>query len=471
MFYTTHSSRRKSDAAALPALALTLLLSAISGQAHAADTFGSYAKPYAATSYWNSMPVAPVLGNSGIPTSQYYPLVGESSSSTGVFQAKSTDGPVVVTSDDGGPWDPDSGTRHDVTIPHWPADTKPAAGGDGHADIIDPIAGVVYSFWLLKYDQGRWKAEQVTWSKLDGGGWPDPAHYYQGSRAAGVASSAGLIRTAEMSDGQPYFHHALTMSMTNNGLSAKPTYIFPATSADGNAATTNTGPFPEGGLMMLPASFDAQALSNPMLRRVAETLKRYGAYVTDRNYGTPYEIYAEIGSGFDLNKNGWDQAAANDLEKMRVAMRQVVSVGGWVDGNGATFTPDNNLNILSMRGKWQAQSSMPVAPFDTMQQGVVFPAAPTQAVQMNNWNQGLPVTTWGIPAPGTKMRVTAVTTGGGKFRLRATNGSGTLFDTNNMDNGQYVDIAWPGPGTSYWLYATSAVNQVSSVSVTVKKAP
>ncbi|MGC8035661.1 hypothetical protein ACP3WA_26485, partial [Salmonella enterica] len=77
-------------------------------------------------------------------------------------------------------------------------------------------------------------------------------------------------------------------TMTYNGLSAKPTYVFPATSADVNAAKVNSGPFPEGALMMLPPSFDTSKITNEEVRRIAETLKRYGAYVIDANDGTPF---------------------------------------------------------------------------------------------------------------------------------------------------------------------------------------
>ena len=78
-------------------------------------------------------------------------------------------------------------------------------------------------------------------------------------------------------------------------------YVFPATAADGNAATTNTGRIPEGALMMLPYNFDVSQIANPAVRKVAQTLKVYGAYVVDRNVGVPFTI---SGTGFGAYNGG-----------------------------------------------------------------------------------------------------------------------------------------------------------------------
>src|SRR5690606_36727540 len=107
-----------------------------------------------------------------------------------------------------------------------------------------------------------------------------------------------LIRKHEIDNGDSMYRHALAMSLSFNALSPNPTYGFPATSADTNAARENSGRIPEGALMMLPPSYDTQKIVTPALRKVAETLKTYRAYVVDRNFGTPYFIYVENGAGF-----------------------------------------------------------------------------------------------------------------------------------------------------------------------------
>jgi hypothetical protein len=224
----------------------------------------------------------------------------------------------------------------DITITHWPADVMPVEGRDGHAEIVDPSTGIIHSFYQLRHIDGRWRARMYAWTRLDGRGWTDPAHYYQGARAAAVSSMAGLIRKHEVADGDIAYRHALAMSITYNALSAKPAYVFPATSVDTTSATTNSGSIPEGALVMLPESFDTQRISNRALRKVAETLKIHGGYVVDRNRGAPFAIYVENGSDLTLHRGGWDNAVADDLERIRRALRQVVSARGWLDGNVAS---------------------------------------------------------------------------------------------------------------------------------------
>ena len=227
--------------------------------------YGTYLRPFAVNSLWNSRPVNPVFGTFVIPTSSYFPAISSGAYSTGVFLAASTDQAMTVVGTGStatttvGVADPDSGGSRVVTIPRWPADVLPATGTDGHADIVDPITNIIHSFWQLKQVNGQWRAALYSWSKLSGNGWGDPAHYYQGARAVGIPASAGLIRKDELKDGLPTFPHALAMSLTFNALSdgvTNPAYVFPATSAD-NSASANTGAIPQGALLMLPPSFDS----------------------------------------------------------------------------------------------------------------------------------------------------------------------------------------------------------------------
>lgn len=264
----------------------------------------TYDRPFGVNSLWNIRPRQVALGYSVIPTSKYYPLVGTGQYSTTAFEAKPTDSPVTVYPPAGkyGVWDPDSESNlPSITIPHWPADTVPASGTDGHADIVDAANGIVHSFWQLRNTGGRWTAVQYAWSRLDGRGWGDGVHYFQGSRAAGVPSMAGLIRKNEINDGASQYYHALAMSLTYTGMSGDNQYQFPATSGD-RTWKENSGNFPTGSLLMLPPSFDESKITNRDLRKVVKTLKTYGAYVVDRNVGTPFYIYVENGTNFTLHK-------------------------------------------------------------------------------------------------------------------------------------------------------------------------
>ena len=457
----------RASGASVFTMILTLILLLGTSQTATAQTWGTYLKPFAVNSFWNSRPVSPTFGSFVIPTAEYLPAIAEGVWSTGVFLSSASDGAVTVKGLPGKPgvWDPDSETFHEVTIPHWPASVVPAAESDGHADIVDPILGIVHSFWQLKHQDGQWIARQYAWTPINGRGWGDPAHYFQGARAAGVATMAGLIRKHEVTDQQNLYRHALAMSLTFNALSANPTYIFPATSADTNAATTNTGQIPEGALLMLPPTFDTQQITNLKLRKVAETLKVYGAYVVDRNHGTPFSIYVENGSGFKLLEGSSDTVTTAELDKIRLALRQVTGVVGWLDGNGTPYYPGKNLNLLSMRGTWQLQSGTTVGVFDTWAQAVVFPTTPNATTQVNYSNRGMSPVSWALPIMGVNYRLTAHTTGGAKLHLqvydKAT--STTVFDSGELADQQAVTFTWKAKNPTLIVRAISGVGQPSSV--------
>ena len=430
-------------------------------------TWGQYAIPFAVDSLWNSKPVAPVFGTFVIPESDYFPAVAEGQWSTGVFLSSASDRAVTVTGLPGGKglWDPDAEAYHDVTIPRWPGTVIPASASDGHADIVDPIAGMIHSFFQLKFQGGRWTASQYAWTRIDGRGWGDPAHYFQGARAAAVPTMAGLIRKHEVNDGRPTYLHALAMSLTFNALASKPTYVYPATSADTNAATTNTGAIPEGGLLMLPTSYDTQKIANPDLRKVAETLKVFGAYVVDRNYGTPFAIYVENGSGYNLHKGGWNNAVAAELNRIRQSLRLVVSTSGFVDGNGRRFEPNKNLNLLSMRGPWSIQSGAAAGKFDTWAQTVVFPGSSTRTVMVNYSSRGMNPVSWALPSAGTQYRLTVIAASGAKMQLQVIDKATgkKAFDSGELGNSQSSTFIWPAGTTAITLYVMSGVGSGSSV--------
>jgi hypothetical protein len=391
-----------------------------------------------------------------------------------VFLSKSDDAPVAVGGLPGtkGLWNPDSESFQDVTIPRWPSEVTPAGGSDGHAEIVDPASGLIHSFFQLRFQNGKWMAGHYAWSRIDGRGWGDPAHYFQGSRAAGVPAMAGLIRKHELADGQPLYRHALAMSLTFSGLSARPAYVFPATSADASAATTNYGKIPEGALVMLPASFDMQQIKTAALKKVAETLKVYGAYVVDRNYGTPFSIYVENGSAFTVHPGGWKVDAAADLDRIRQALRQMESASGWLDGDGRQYGLQRNLNLLSMRGPWRIESGSVPGVFDTWSQAVVFPETPAPTVQVNDSARGMNTVAWAIPTGGSRMQLTAFCTGGAKLRLqlRDKSSGAVLVDSKELGNAEGVTFAWPVAPVAISVRAVSGVGGPSSARGTLRLA-
>lgn len=438
--------------------------------------FGTFERPFSADSAWNSRPVSPVLGAGTIPTSTYSPSVASGVWSSAAFKATAADGAMVVTgATSAGVWDPDAEVyRPSITIPHWPANTVPATGADGHAEIVDTTTGIVHSFWKLKKVNGAWTAQQYAWTPLAGRGMGDPSHWFQGARAAGTSTLGGLIRIHEANDGDTMYRHALAMSLTFNGLAPSPTYRFPATSSDSNAATANTGVIPMGSLMMLPASFNAQALATPELRKVAETLKAYGAYVVDRNTGTPFVIYVENGSDFKLHKNGWSNSTAADLEAIRAALRPLASASGWVDGNGAASTAVTNtaLNLLSMRGSWYRTKGTVSGSFDTWRQELVFPATTTLIEQANATGRAFANLNWATPRAGDSYRLTATTTGFATFRMTITDKTSNtvVYDSGDLSNGQTATFAWPTANFKVTTWAKSGTQNVEgSVKASLQK--
>lgn len=432
--------------------------------------FGSFNYPFAANSPWNIRPINPTFKTFEIPKSSYFPAISSGAYSTAAFLAKPTDAPMVVygkTSN--GVWNPDAEKyQPSITIPHWPADTFPATGSDGHADIIDEQAGIIHSFWQLKKVGDKWTTQLYAWMPLKGRGWADPAHYYQGGRAVGIPSIAGIIRKHEVDDGKPTYEHALALSLTYNALSPNPTYVYPATSADNNAATTNYGQIPEGALLMLPSNYDSSKVASPALRKVIETLKKYGAYVVDRNDGTPFAIYVENGSTFKMSNLAWDNAVANELQRIRGSLKQVVGASSWIDGAGkATVSPlivPQDLNVLSMRGNWIKSSGEVIGTFDTLTQSLVFPVTnKVKTVMTNSSGRSLTSVNWAKREAGKEQKFTVKATGGATLSMTVYSGSNVVLKTASLGNGESARFIWPNGG---WitLTATSGLGQASSVS-------
>jgi hypothetical protein len=434
-----------------------------------------YTKPFATNSLWNSRPISPSFSDFVIPLAKFNPLIDSGIYSSGCFFADDKSGPMIVKPIPGskGVYDADAETSlPQVEISHWPADLVPAAGGDGHADIYDVSTGIIHSFWRLKNINGVWTANLYAWSPINGSGWGDPSHYYHGARAVGIGACAGIIRKHEYTSSDPIYPHALAMSLDTTG--AAPGYVYPATSADHYSAT-NIGKIPEGALVMLPPSFNVSQLKTPELIKIANTLRVYGAYVVDGNYGTPFVIYAETGSGLNLHKNGYNLKAANELHLIRQSLRMVTSVKSWIDASGRAFIPEKNLNILSMRGPWGVKRGTVwdkadplVGKFNTWKQAVVFGPTTSRISQSNPSGRSISQISWAKPIAGEKFKLTAITTGGGQLRLIMYDQQWkTRVDTYDLANGQSASFVWPAGELYFSLYATSGIGPSSSVSGTL----
>lgn len=438
------------------------------------NNFGSYYRLFSSNSPWNSRPVNPVLGSNQVKkpllNPNWIPSITDGTYSVGVFMGKAGDKPMTVYGRNAvGVSDPDSGKRHNIVIPRWPNDVVPSPGSDGHADIVDTVTGIIHSFYQLKYANGSWTATMYAWTRVDGNGWGNAEHWSQGVRASGTVPAAGLIRLHEIDDGLPNYRHALAMSLPSHTLAngiTRPSYVAPATTTDSTAAL-NTGVIPMGARLMLPASFDANSLSTPQLRKIANTLKMYGAFVVDRNYDTAFSIYVENGSNFKIMPNGvWNNQVVADLEKIRAALRELVSAPKWLDGYGNTLNVNTQQSLLSMRGTWVVNGATVAGPgtFDTWQQSVVFPNTAKRLSQVN-YSTGLSQVSWAKVPAGTRMRFTAKTTGGASSRLQLKVAGVQVFDSGYLLNGNSATFTWPSAASSLISVAVlseSGVNMASS---------
>lgn len=431
-------------------LTFGILAVASLAQAQTAPAFGTYQKPFSADSLWNSYPVNPVFGAYQIPdtATSWDPVIAQGRWSTGIFEAKATDAPMVIYPRAGraGVWDPDGEVLHNtITIPRWPAVTVGAAGSDGHADIVDAVGNKVYSIWQLQKDtSGRWTAHTIGWSPLSGSGWANPAHYHQGARAAGVPTSAGMIRKHEVNDGKDLYEHALAMSLDFTALTAAPDhFIYPATSGDTTVARANTGQIPEGARVMLPPSFNEALITDPRLRKVVKTLKKYGAYVVDRNDSTPFNIYVENGADWSYLFQSHQQ-----LDWIRQQLRQVTSQSGFVNGVNVARAPDSNVNLLSLRGYWKVNSGLATEAgfYDTFSQSLKWGRTTTYMKQTNYAGGGLGRVKYAGPTAPNRYYFGVESIGGARVSMTILVNSVPQLTTPMLGNGQSQIVVWPAGG-------------------------
>lgn len=431
--------------------------------------FGTFNRPFNINSLWNLRPRQVSLGSAVIPVSTYFPLVGTGAYSSSAFEAKPTDSAMTVYPAPGraGVWDADAqSVVPSVTIPRWPASTVPSSGADGHADIVDESTGIIHSFWQLRQVNGQWTATQYAWADLDGRGWPDGVHYFQGARAAGVPPMAGLIRKNEINDGASQYYHALAMSLTYNGMSGTMQYVFPATSGD-TTFRENSGSFPTGALMMLPPTYDESKIANPDLLKVVKTLKTYGAYVVDRNHGTPFYIYVENGSDYTLHRGGWNSAVGEELQRIRAELRQVLHAKEWVNIYGEPVQTVEPIGILHMRGSWTPLNGGARPKYDSMLQGVVFGSTDRAYTFEAESGRSISHVNWSQPVKGKIYEFRVQATNGARAHLRFWGAGAEQFNSKSLGDGQKFRFVWPDVDGLSILGVTSGVGSGSSVKATL----
>ncbi len=426
------------------------------------------AKPallFAAQSPWNLTPVAPVLGKDVVPAAKQKPWIEEAAYASKIFVATAGDAPVTVRAKQIA----NALEGADVFIPRFPADTVPATGSDGHCEILD--GDDLHSFFKLRKSAGQWICDKYAYSSVSGSGWGTVANP-DNSRAAGCSTAGGLLLKSER--GMQVVPHALAIGLDKNGIKAGP--VWPATLED--YAGGYTGPFQIGSLLMLSASFDAEALALEESRTIARTLKLYGGRVVDATQDT-MNIYAEIGSGWNQSyvDGKWPASFPTDMEAIKAALRPVASVTGWKDRNGKPFTPTppRSTNLLSMRGPWKAYPGSKMFGRYDARSDLYQCEATTEAlaIQQSLWTHdetdkfGWQKSCWNLnPEPGATYIVRAIGEGGitAKMQVKKSDYKATYIATDKLAPGDFAKIVWPkDAGAITEVYIDKAKGAAASI--------
>jgi hypothetical protein len=264
---------------------------------HSSAATRSCARPYSASSPWNT----PISGKAryanGLPVSG--PLTSDPTQYTypvyeiGAHTRKQTlriDG-VYSNVTDGGH---QLSIAQDVTVSvPIPRSAQAAAGSDAQVVLIDRSTGDEWGAWQLRRDGDGFSAENgyhynTRWSAVPPRG-ADGRPF--GSRGAGVPYLAGLVRPCEIARGR--IDHALAFAYD----SPSPQHTYPATKSDG----TGSGPsaLPEGTRLQLNPALSAKRIRSWGCRHVcltvAQALQRYGMFVIDSS-GRPKVMFEYAGT-------------------------------------------------------------------------------------------------------------------------------------------------------------------------------
>jgi hypothetical protein len=428
---------------------------------------GTFERPFGAQSLWNARPIDPLLGNEGIPAVNNNAYLEQSQYSSKLYRARASDGPAEVQGRDNpsGVWVADELQLRNVLIPHFPEETVPAAGSDGHCEIFDETTGLVHSFYRLIFDVGSkvWRASKYTVGAITSTGWGSP-ECPDGPRASATPSTSGLLRAHEL--GSEFVPHALAVAAHANVFRSGP--VFPATLEDRNGPARYSGAFPMGTLFMLPTDFEADRLNWPNSRAIARTLKLYGARLIDQTQRT-FSFGGEMNGGWSQAVgpgNIWRNSWAQDLTKIRDGLRPVVSVSRWLDANGKEFVPQpwERMNLLSMRGPWRSQGEMSGSVggrYDTTSKLFLFPelrvpVSYRKMVPLRDDTKAEPWFQWTnggwyrnpIPNHQYRLRAEGIGNASATFEIRPADGKRNLVSISDMRPGEESQIIWPAEG--YW---------------------
>ena len=207
-----------------------------------------------------------------------------------------------------------------------PDHARPSGGTDEHMHVVEPGGRYAHESWNMVGTNPLWTTGYTVRTDLWSTGMGE-----RGVRAYGGSALGGIVRTAELTAG--HIPHALALAITGNQL--KTGWVWPATTQDGNAASTYFGQVPMGTYAAIPPGVDLDGLG--LTREglaLARALQDHGAYVVDR--AGAFVLSAEP----SLDGTTALANARRDLVRLRPHLRVVTNNGPTsVNGGGAPRVP------------------------------------------------------------------------------------------------------------------------------------
>ena len=238
-----------------------------------------------------------------------------------IYFASATDPTWEVTYDDYNSatdnWAPAS-----PSLLHAPATLIPPTGSDATVIIVDENRQYAYELWRFAVTRAAGRGDapspQAHCASLNQVDLRSSGlHRNVGVTASGLPGAGGLLRSLELSSGQP-IRHKLWLAVHPALLLASA--VLPATQFD----VTSNGAYAAlryGDVVGLTQSYDVQhgeCNLSPLLQRVAQGLQDYGGIVQDRG-GDSIGLVAEVGavSGQLANSDSSDPQLWTELACLR----------------------------------------------------------------------------------------------------------------------------------------------------------
>lgn len=255
-------------------------------------------QPFATSSIWNtplglgaifqagSDPETAMLRNenTGGPGASYAWI---DSDSIGIYPADTGDSEALWSFDTRSataPW-PEGGPIQNGVI-SFPTPSNVTFGGvDRYSIVILPDGKTAYEVWKgAATGDGGYHTRYIVRTDLTGPGIASGDHRSEGIRAAGMSLLGGLIRCAELANGD--IPHGIAMVLSTAQLRAGATVdsqkVWPASTTDHDGQNAYAGLVPMGALIAIPPSvrLDDLSLSAEGLA-LARAFQQFGGYVVD----------------------------------------------------------------------------------------------------------------------------------------------------------------------------------------------